>query len=690
MTKNHEISGSTGEAQTENSWSELEELGKKGFVAESGKVGGTGETTIEKQDGRVEEISQAAAKVKEVYRKQEEDRADEPEALEPGSEVMPIAEQSFAMDVPVLERREKKRRRKSVPERYDEGERHRVERIRSDIESSPFSLWDYQGRETKEEPSTFTKVRRLIADKLGIKSKRDEERREREAMHVALKEYHKEEAAAKRAHEEDLARIEAERAQREAEYKAEKERREREYIAQGMKQAREAFDLHKRDKFQKQRIQEIVERDLNTCLLKVDDLEVESLSENPEVQKRTVMYEGVEIPVYDLKGLPFAMLSTTIDYRSANKPGEIGTETYKAVMEDPAIWTRRRDEAEKESGFGTRDDNALGDTISASYYNSERNINSHVTGELIYGFEKVEADSVIAAVNGDAGSSNMAGTAETLLADVDAIKHLEGAGGTYIYNEVLMRRYSENGVPKRPDYIITENGRITEAALRHAKFYNVPIVNIEKPVYLEKARKRGEAIIDSISENDSYPEIDKKIDELLTMSSYKTRIRMLEGIGRAYDIPRLTVGATPLDEKYLEVSKLEQQKRLEFIRETLEKATKEVRMATEKGERAPRKPSGFSYFSAGVQEIGDSGFYSAPWNCNWVNVDFKLDGSSRFAKTRVYDGENIYKVDEALARGIKKQEDIDNADSSFYRRLEPIVQEYLDALHENEAVMVNG
>ena len=241
MTKNHEISGSTGEAQTENSWSELEELGKKGFVAESGKVGGTGETTIEKQDGRVEEISQAAAKVKEVYRKQEEDRADEPEALEPGSEVMPIAEQSFAMDVPVLERREKKRRRKSVPERYDEGERHRVERIRSDIESSPFSLWDYQGRETKEEPSTFTKVRRLIADKLGIKSKRDEERREREAMHVALKEYHKEEAAAKRAHEEDLARIEAERAQREAEYKAEKERREREYIAQGMKQAREAF-----------------------------------------------------------------------------------------------------------------------------------------------------------------------------------------------------------------------------------------------------------------------------------------------------------------------------------------------------------------------------------------------------------------------------------------------------------------
>lgn len=690
MTKNHEISGSTGEAQTENSWSELEELGKKGFVAESGKVGGTGETTIEKQDGRVEEISQAAAKVKEVYRKQEEDRADEPEALEPGSEVMPIAEQSFAMDVPVLERREKKRRRKSVSERYDEGERHRVERIRSDIESSPFSLWDYQGRETKEEPSTFTKVRRLIADKLGIKSKRDEERREREAMHVALKEYHEEEAAAKRAHEEDLARIEAERAQREAEYKAEKERREREYIAQGMKQAREAFDLHKRDKFQKQRIQEIVERGLNTCLLKVDDLEVESLSENPEVQKRTVMYEGVEIPVYDLKGLPFAMLSTTIDYRSANKPGEIGTETYKAVMEDPAIWTRRRDEAEKESGFGTRDDNALGDTISASYYNSERNINSHVTGELIYGFEKVEADSVIAAVNGDAGSSNMAGTAETLLADVDAIKHLEGAGGTYIYNEVLMRRYSENGVSKRPDYIITENGRITEAALRHAKFYNVPIVNIEKPVYLEKARKRGEAIIDSISENDSYPEIDKKIDELLAMSSYKTRIRMLEGIGRAYDIPRLKVGATLLDEKYLEVSKLEQQKRLEFIRETLEKATKEVRMATEKGERAPRKPSGFSYFSVGVQEIGDSGFYSAPGNCNWVNVDFKLDGSSRFAKTRVYDGENIYKVDEALARGIKKQEDIDNADSSIYRRLEPIVQEYLDALHENEAVMVNG
>lgn len=484
-----------------------------------------------------------------------------------------------------------------------------------------------------------------------------------------------------------------ERERRNAEYEAEKARREEEALARDMATARDVFDYNKRDRFKKQRIQEMVERDLNSHLLTVDNLETEVLSENPEVQKRLVSFEGVDIPIYDLKGLPFSLLSTTIDYRSANKPGEIGTETFRKVLEDPSVWTERRDEAEKARGFGTRNGDARGDTISTSYWNSERNIGSHVSGNLIYGFENVQADSIISVSNGDGGTSNMAGSAETTLLSPDAIKWLEGAGGTSIYNEVLLRRYSENGIPKRPDYIIVENGRITEESLRHAKYFGVPIVNIERSVYAEKAEKRGEELLASIGEDDAYEEMDGKIAELLSMSRYKSAYRILDGIGRNYDIPR-QINPTPLERRCLEVSRMEQLKRLGFVKRALEEATRSIESATERGLPMEQGLPGFEHFHISIRDVQKQlqrteysdekdSFYSVPGNCNAIDIDFRLKGSSRNVETHVYDGERIYKAEEALANGNRTKEDMENADSSFYDTLEPVVLKYFEAVRKN-------
>lgn len=588
---------------------------------------------------------------------------------------------------------------KTISSMYEAMERPIIDKIKSEIQ--PYNIVKYERKQVASQPNTLTKTARLIAHKLGLETKRGKERREQEAIHIALDEYREEEATRRKALEERRKALEErkkaealERAKRDAEYKAEMAKIEKRALARDMETARSVFDYNKHNKFGKQRIQEIVERGLNSRLLTVDGLEMEVISENPEIQKRSISFEDADIPVYDLKGFPFSFLSTTIDYRNANKPGEIGTETFEKILEDPSIWTERRDEAEKASGFGTRNSDARGDTISTSYWNSERNIDSRVPGNLIYGFESVRADSIISASNGDGATNNMAGGAKTTLSSPNVIERLEGADGTHGYNEILLRRYTENGMPKKPDYIITENGKITEESLRHAKYFDIPIVNIDRSVYAEKTEKRGEELLASINEDDAYEEIDEKIAELLSISKYKKAYRRLEGIGRNYDIPHL-INPTPLEKRCLEISQMEQLKRLEFIKNALEEATDNIESATEKGLEMEQSFPKFESFDIYIIDVRDQlwrtessdqkdSSYSAPGNCNSINIDFRLKGSSRHVTTNVYDGARIYKAEEASNQ---TKEDMQNGDSSYYEALEPTVLKYFEAVRKNQQLI---
>ncbi len=487
-TKEHESLSHAEDSISENEWSELGKLSreKRTLIPENiDEPVGKKEPSLKKQ----EMISQARAKVMELYKKTTPEKPTSTKKEATRENFLP-QEQLFSA----------KKRRLS---KYDVAERARVDRIKSNLVDY-YSIEDYERKQITSRPNAFTKTVRLIADQLGIRTKRSEEQREREAMHVALSEYHEEEIARIKAMEEkekaEALEKEREKAKREEKEKAEalekereKAKREEKALAWDMADARNHLNQNKHSRFEKQRIQEMVERDLNSRLLTVDNLEIEVLSENPEVQKRSVPFEGVDIPIYDLKGLPFSFLSTTIDHRSSYRygPHEKGMETSRKVLEDPSVWTKRRDEAEKAVGFGTNNSDARGDTISTSFW-SERNINSRVFGDLIYGFENVQADSIISVHEGDGGTSNMAGREETKLSSPDAIKELATNRAQTLYNEVCLRRYSENGMPKRPDYIIVENGRITKESLRHAKYFDIPIVNVERSVYVEKAEKRGE------------------------------------------------------------------------------------------------------------------------------------------------------------------------------------------------------
>ena len=74
----------------------------------------------------------------------------------------------------------------------------------------------------------------------------------------------------------------------------------------------------KTEMFRRQRAQEIVEREINSRLLTVDTLEEEALAGDSGVSTRSIPYGDKDVKVYDLRGFPYALLTTAIDFKAYN------------------------------------------------------------------------------------------------------------------------------------------------------------------------------------------------------------------------------------------------------------------------------------------------------------------------------------------------------------------------------------
>lgn len=85
--------------------------------------------------------------------------------------------------------------------KYDGQERSRVDRIKEDIRNDR-NHSSYEEKQLDVSPSRIRKLGRIAMDSLGIRSRKSEERREREAVAVALREYHEEENSRRIAWEE--------------------------------------------------------------------------------------------------------------------------------------------------------------------------------------------------------------------------------------------------------------------------------------------------------------------------------------------------------------------------------------------------------------------------------------------------------------------------------------------------------
>ena len=141
-----------------------------------------------------------------------------------------------------------------------------------------------------------------------------------------------------------------------------------------------------------------------------------------------------------------------------------------------------------------------------------------------YGFDKIPGGSFLAFNDRDGGTPNYIGENGTnnvarglnyneVLNKLNNISYVDG------HNEALLKRYSDTGLPLLPSYIITESGEIADQALRHAKYFNIPIVDINREIYDKKYEDHIEKLIESLGRDADYAEV-ARVNDLIHMVDY--------------------------------------------------------------------------------------------------------------------------------------------------------------------------
>ena len=75
------------------------------------------------------------------------------------------------------------------------------------------------------------------------------------------------------------------------------------------------------------------------------------------------------------------------------------------------------------------------------------------------------------------------------------------------YNEVTLGRYDNDGQPYKPDFILTSNNNISDYAITHAFYYDIPIINIDNQAYTNQQRQSILESVDGIADSDNYDDL---------------------------------------------------------------------------------------------------------------------------------------------------------------------------------------
>ena len=465
--------------------------------------------------------------------------------------------------------------------------------------------------------------------------------------------------------------------------------------------AREYFDRRESERNRNrhnERAQELFERELNGKLSTAEQFIDAVKARESGIRGYSLSYDGATIPVITLEGFPYAMLTHTVDYRGKDKEGnnESGRKTAQAVLDNPSIWAESLDKAREQSDYGVAGrDKTRGNVLSASYTNSEHNMQTSFlkTGkDLTYGFNRVDPDSVIRVTNGDGNTPNMIGENPTEMHRTGYLEELEETPDL-AYNEVTLRRYNANGKPKLPDYIVTKDGEISEAALKHAKFFKIPIVDIRMDRYREKQAVRAREILGSIDFAKPYPILREKIDKLYGLDSIGTKSNRKQQIGSWVN---LTSGTeehdSELGEDIAQAEVIDSMRGLKYVEEQLREQIQKLRDAFNNGSPVKAIPEEFDIFEVSmidVRRFKEKSYTSrldyganinaigrnlGPEAMDQIHLVFKLKDSPRITDITVCDGEHPIGGAEYAHQ---------EADSRYYEELAPVVSEYLDLLMQN-------
>ena len=349
--------------------------------------------------------------------------------------------------------------------KYNEDERARVDKAKE-------NLFGIEEEAEIKSPSTLKKIGRSVLDLVGLEIPAVERKRNAEAKAIAIKENNKEHTEIEKKIAEEKAKLAEEGELRDIKTKLEDfaddikhEEQEKEQLSKDMANAR---DYIEEQLYIAPRAQEIIERAVNASLVQMDDLEALAIGEYEGVEKSSTEYNENSIPVYNLKGYPCDILVSSVGYKISKK-----SDPSQSLGEDLA-----KKKGEVEGGSLT---------ICTSYVDLSVRPDAFVKNPPKYGFSKIRPDSVLQVTDGDGHSD--AGRYEPVVSNIVPVAkegipmRLPDNPLSRGYNELTIKRYDDQGKPLLPDYIVTENGEITDIDRKHAAYFKIPIVNIEQQYY---------------------------------------------------------------------------------------------------------------------------------------------------------------------------------------------------------------
>ncbi len=417
----------------------------------------------------------------------------------------------------------------------------------------------------------------------------------------------------------------------------------------------------------RERVQEVSERAFNEALTPMEEIEAYAASGDERVSEREVEVEGEKVKVYDLKGLPIRFLAHAIDFKgNGEETNRIGGVMAGRLQRDPSLWMRKKGEVEPNPQDGDSD------CISLSYIDSEVNMLRLSSGgryfNLKYGFDHVLPDSILQVRAYDGATVRNIGEAKTFLRSSDVYMPEELAERTDLYNEVQIRRFDEEGKPRKPDFMVVNDGRGMETILKHAAYFKVPVINIETRAYAREEVRRFLGEIEEIQRGEASYEQIRKLYERIEASTAVSGEKKTNGLGYGAEVRVSTSLGGEANEKIKEFLEYEKERRTEEVRKKLAEGAKKLREGAREGKGA------FSIETdiMGVQRF-TGGVDYAEENPDKVMIEFRL-GDGLVRKTEFYDGDGRgYET----YGGMKVE-----GTSRYYKRVLPEVEEYLDALIE--------
>lgn len=378
----------------------------------------------------------------------------------------------------------------NIIDRYEKHQRQLIESQKNILRSD--WAWEsvVQEKQRKTTPSITGMAIRNMIDTKTIKRvfpkihAKIENKREGEAMFVAADEYANElisEIAAK-----ELVK---------------KEAIERENAMFAKMQAERELGQKSSDEFRKKMHEEklraidLAESQLNESLCDITSLESAINNGDTDISKHEITSKDDKVlTVYDLNGHDFRYLTTNIRYKEKYK----GANISKHLCEHPEFWVRHQGSIKHEKYSGEYGDTPIeeqgGTSLSVSYFDTNKNLsaavyNSDMESRAIrYGFSNIRNGGLVDLARGDMVSDHRIENHTMPIISTEINNYPEwlagNAGrGPSEYNEILLRRYDQNGIPKPPDFMVTYNNQISDYVKKHAEYFNIPIVNINASHY---------------------------------------------------------------------------------------------------------------------------------------------------------------------------------------------------------------